>query len=261
MTLALLANRGLHKRPGGWSPKQLGTLSLWLDADDATTITTSTGVSQWDDKSGNSRNLIQPTGSNQPTWVKGEQSGRAVARFDGTNHFMYPNPEDVLDILTGGLSVLAAFRPDDTTGRDVLTKTSATVNAAGEWQFATTSGAVFIDTVTVATTATGSATAQTMSWVLDRSNGSTVWRNGTQTDTDTGSPFPNTASLNTTAGIRLGARVNATTNRMKGDIFEVIVSLSTLSTDDRQKVEGYLAHKWGLTSNLPSDHPYKSIAP
>ena len=28
-----------------------------------------------------------------------------------------------------------------------------------------------------------------------------------------------------------------------------------------QKAEGYLAHKWGLTGNLPSDHPFKNISP
>jgi hypothetical protein len=27
------------------------------------------------------------------------------------------------------------------------------------------------------------------------------------------------------------------------------------------KAEGYLAHKWGLTSSLPVSHPYKSVAP
>ena len=25
--------------------------------------------------------------------------------------------------------------------------------------------------------------------------------------------------------------------------------------------EGYLAHKWGLTANLPGDHPYKANEP
>jgi hypothetical protein len=29
----------------------------------------------------------------------------------------------------------------------------------------------------------------------------------------------------------------------------------------RQLVEGYFAHKWGLTANLPNGHPYKSGAP
>jgi len=30
---------------------------------------------------------------------------------------------------------------------------------------------------------------------------------------------------------------------------------------DVEKAEGYLAHKWGLTGNLPVSHPYKSSAP
>ena len=46
-----------------------------------------------------------------------------------------------------------------------------------------------------------------------------------------------------------------------GLVTDLIVYSSNLSTSDRQKVEGYLAHKWGLTGNLPSDHPYKLYGP
>jgi hypothetical protein len=28
-----------------------------------------------------------------------------------------------------------------------------------------------------------------------------------------------------------------------------------------EKAEGYLAHKWGLTGSLPSNHPYKNTQP
>tara|TARA_B100000424_G_scaffold181773_1_gene140655 strand:- start:530 stop:754 length:225 start_codon:yes stop_codon:yes gene_type:complete len=40
-------------------------------------------------------------------------------------------------------------------------------------------------------------------------------------------------------------------------------STGTGGTDisDVEKAEGYLAHKWGLTGNLPVTHPYKSSAP
>ena len=48
---------------------------------------------------------------------------------------------------------------------------------------------------------------------------------------------------------------------MTGDIAEILVGGSTLDTNQRQKIEGYLAHKYGLTGNLPSDHPYKTAAP
>ena len=46
-----------------------------------------------------------------------------------------------------------------------------------------------------------------------------------------------------------------------GRIYEVIVGRGTLDDNQRQKIEGYLAHRYALTANLPSDHPYKSAAP
>ena len=46
-----------------------------------------------------------------------------------------------------------------------------------------------------------------------------------------------------------------------GHIFEIIVYDAPLSTSDRQEVEGYLAAKWGLQSNLPNAHPYKLVKP
>ena len=41
-----------------------------------------------------------------------------------------------------------------------------------------------------------------------------------------------------------------------GDLFH-----TPIKDDEFDIVEGYLAHKWGLTARLPSDHPYKSSAP
>ena len=51
--------------------------------------------------------------------------------------------------------------------------------------------------------------------------------------------------------------VSSAGNRMG----EVIYCNQEVSTEDRQKLEGYLAHKWGLVSNLPADHPYKTDPP
>ena len=41
----------------------------------------------------------------------------------------------------------------------------------------------------------------------------------------------------------------------------IMVTGSGFSDADRQRVEGYLAHKWGLTGDLGAGHPYKSSAP
>lgn len=49
--------------------------------------------------------------------------------------------------------------------------------------------------------------------------------------------------------------------RFNGSISEILVYNTSLSTTDRQKVEGYLSWKWGLQNNLKSDHPYYSNLP
>ncbi len=51
---------------------------------------------------------------------------------------------------------------------------------------------------------------------------------------------------------------NAEPRPMTGTIKDVMI---VAGLGDRQKREGYRAHRWGLTANLPSDHPYKTAAP
>ena len=69
---------------------------------------------------------------------------------------------------------------------------------------------------------------------------------------------------NTSDTSSIAARIGSTANgdhAFVGDIAEIIVLQEILSTEERQTIEGYLAHKWGLSANLPADHPYKSAAP
>ena len=47
----------------------------------------------------------------------------------------------------------------------------------------------------------------------------------------------------------------------QGVIYEVLIFNTDLTTDRRQKVEGYLAHKWALAGDLPASHPYKVNPP
>jgi hypothetical protein len=43
---------------------------------------------------------------------------------------------------------------------------------------------------------------------------------------------------------------------LKEAIMEVVV-IDDYSTEVVQRLEGYLAGKWGLLNNLPNDHPYR----
>jgi hypothetical protein len=44
------------------------------------------------------------------------------------------------------------------------------------------------------------------------------------------------------------------------NVYEVIVYNTVLTNTQVQQIEGYLAWKWGLVANLPSNHPYKNTS-
>ena len=58
-------------------------------------------------------------------------------------------------------------------------------------------------------------------------------------------------------------RANERLDGRLAEFFVVGALPGTGGTDitEFEKAEGYLAHKWGLTANLPSDHPFKNVSP
>jgi len=70
--------------------------------------------------------------------------------------------------------------------------------------------------------------------------------------------------LRTTAGMNIFR--NRGSENYGGKLFEFMVSQGQpgIGSGNKmyiEKAEGYLAHKWGMTSNLPVSHPYKNTAP
>ena len=71
-------------------------------------------------------------------------------------------------------------------------------------------------------------------------------------------------AINTNQDVRIMR--NRSNERLDGrmaEFFVVGALPGTGGTDitEFEKAEGYLAHKWGLTGNLPSDHPFKNVSP
>ena len=71
-------------------------------------------------------------------------------------------------------------------------------------------------------------------------------------------------SINTNQDIRIMR--NRASEKFDGRVAEFFVVGALPGTggtniSDFEKAEGYLAHKWGLTGNLPSDHPFKNVSP
>jgi hypothetical protein len=78
--------------------------------------------------------------------------------------------------------------------------------------------------------------------------------NGTENNSG-GTPTGTTSNMQPTFYVGNGAKAP-----MVGNIAEFII-FDGLSDADVEKLEGYLAHKWGLEANLPAGHTYKAAAP
>lgn len=95
-------------------------------------------------------------------------------------------------------------------------------------------------------------------------SGGTNGNGGAATATCTGFSQP-TYDTNTTqtwvstaaTGFQVGGRQQSATAWGDKYISEVVGCNTKLSTEDRQKLEGYLAWKWDLAETLPNDHPYR----
>ena len=61
--------------------------------------------------------------------------------------------------------------------------------------------------------------------------------------------------------IKLGKSGSSTTNDFGGDLAELLIFSRQLNSTEEQKVEGYLAHKWGVANTLDSNHSYKDVPP
>jgi len=75
-----------------FDPSTLSSLKLWLDANDSSTITQSSGsVSQWADKSGGQYQLTQDISSKRPVLGSSAINGLDTLVFDGTDDSLTMN--------------------------------------------------------------------------------------------------------------------------------------------------------------------------
>ena len=227
--------------PIGTNPATLASLELWLDASDTSTIThTTNAVSQWSDKSGNGEHVVQSTAANKPSTGTSMLAGKNVVSFYGDDYLQnttvsVSQPDLVFLVAnltdTGSSSM---FMFDGKSSRQTIH-----IHATNQWS-------IFAGAEPMAGTSDDSPHLFT---ALFNGSSSALWLDGTSIiSTNAG-----TASL---TGISLGAR-GAGDLPIIGDIAEVMV-VSSPSSVDRQSIEGYLAHKWGLSGSLPSNHSHKT---
>lgn len=257
--------------PELWTPAEIAT-GLWLDASDATTITLdSSAVSQWADKSGNNRHATQGASVARPTVSSAALNGLDVLLFDGSNDFLTlgtelgkPQNYTVFAVakFTKALGnnqalILSGHSSGDSYYNWGGICNDGTQSGKHFWQYGNNSGYRW---------GYGAGAFTVGQWgqhVVRHEDGiqdESTWANGSEL-TNSGMAGTATAVSGTAYEMVIGKYGALNSWYFGGEVAEIVILLSAASTSDRQKVEGYLAHKWGLTAGLPSGHPYKSAPP
>jgi len=257
-----------------WNPTKLSGLTLWLDANNTASVTTniSNGVTRWADLSGNSNDAVIDIAA--PTFDLYGMNNKPALIFDRTlNHCLVIN--NILN-LSNTHFVSAVYRHISGGNARYLCKWNNTGTAS--WMLSGLSGTsqstryIISNNGTNTTTTTAASrissldgnyfTVPTVAVGQQLGNGTNtlgLYINGTLSPT-LGSPTSGPFAANTPT--TLGRLNQQTIDYSSFAISEIVVcSSASLITTDRQKLEGYLAHKWKTNSLLPSDHPYKISPP
>jgi len=229
-------------------PTSITGCQLWLDALDSSTVTGTTTVTQWRDKSGNSRHLGAGSGTTS-------YSSNAI---QVNNSYLYvESPVN--------LSSFSVFIVAKTTGGNNQTVFSGKPNPANtdeDWDSLDGFG-FFMDSQSsvrfygqfsnVSQFNVNTSTPQVFSF---QSSGTSLssWYNGVS---KTGATL-SSSRTSTAQGFMVGASWSGSSYYnivATASVYEAITYNTILTTTQRQQVESYLAQKWSLTSNLPSGHP------
>ena len=258
-----------------WNPSMVAT-SLWLDAADTNTVVLNgSTVSQWSDKSGLGNHLSNATSATQPGYSATAFNSKPTLQFTTAGEQFLHNASMKRFNSTGDFFMAAVFEAFDAAQAwDMICGFRITPNSgtggAAVMQFMSTSLQIGVHNTDIADTRikVDVATRITKRIATVGRNGGTLGNGGTVIVTSTDPSQPSYLTTGTqswdsfsTVGFQVGGTQQGATAYGTKNISEVICCAFNPSTGTRQRIEGYLAHKWGLTAILPSDHPYKTVGP
>jgi hypothetical protein len=247
-----------------FNPRSISGCQLWLDAADLSTLIFSgSNITQWNDKSGSGL-IATPTNSN--VWLSNanQYNGVYVNNNNNTNAPGTTKLNINTNFMNGtSYSIFSVIQL--TTSNQYQTIFSDGRGSSGETrlQFGNTQTFdVLTNTTLRGVTPINLTTSRQLVQCDSLSSGIFVYVNGSIIGSNTTSGTLYSSDTGELPSIG-GPSLSPADNRwMTGWFFEVIVHSALLSTAQRQQIEGYLAWKWGLTSSLPANHPFRTpLAP
>jgi hypothetical protein len=264
--------------PKLWQPTDAPHLRVWVK-NELLPQTNGAAVSSVPDGRGGSPNVyVQATSSKQPAIVlpssKGAQffgEGKVYMDFDGDSDLVADeSPEfDNDDLAPGDIIFCVPVRLDRSVTSSNATVFSLMRDSSPTTEeirlfFNNTNKISFraqnplLTTVVAGTDNLDDTTALISGQIIGEASGNNMklFQNGTQVDQDNFA-FSFTGDHN----FVLGALTTAGAQEFEGFIPEMCMytfsTRGSMVENTRERAEGYMAHKFGLTSSLPTTHPYK----
>jgi hypothetical protein len=221
-----------------FSPRQIGGCLLWLDGADSSTVTGTSPITAWTDKSGNGRTVTITSG---PTYGTTTRNGLKTMYFN--NNVISSSIASAVG--TGDFTLIAVWYQSSAGTNTVLSlgtvaSSSQSLGYSGNkynfYQYGSLE----------------SAYNTTPTWVVQI--GTRISSIKRLYITGNIGSVPASDSFNvsdTTVTIGKGDNFAIT-----GEIAEIMVYTGTMSDISRQLLESYLAQKWGLTASLPGGHSH-----
>lgn len=257
-----------------WTPSNLATTpEYWLDADSLTGLSDGDQLDAWTNRGALPAPVRDATNS-EPGYPKyranllhskpGIEWPAPNSAF-GTRMFHDPPFVSAAGNLPD-ITIVAVVRSTDTaSGKQIVTRSGhyELINgrASGKFSASFWNGS-FNTTAGVTTINTANSYLVSAQW--DKVGQTrTLWVNGNQDAQSTGLGA-NTYNFNMQAIIGSNAYNLPPSQTFSGFIFELVVLHENIgggSPSEREKLEGYMAHKWGIQGSLPAGHPFKAAAP
>jgi hypothetical protein len=266
-----------------WTPLNMATVpQIYLDAQDSVVTDVSGACSAISNLGamGANGDFSQGTAADRPTILAAELNGKRVLRFDGSTDRMAGSSAAQADLFRNkGSAWVFTIHKKRTADAGAFTRVifAASTPTAADARFALYQGfsSTALNTPRLLVKrldadAYGVMPASTQysgsyNMIMAHMNyatrlgqiyvdGAVVASNATLTTAG------NTSDTAASAALTIGALQNGTVNA-DIDLAAIVISNTAPSASDIEKLEGWAAHKYGLTANLPADHPHKTTAP
>lgn len=238
-----------------WTPANLGSeLKAWFRADAITGLNDGDAVATWSDSSGNGFSATQGTAGLRPVFKTNILNGLPAVRFTrssahrlSTSLSASQQPESIAAVVIPASDHTGHILGSNGNGGRGLRRRD-TNDDAQYVKFFTVDIADSTDTIPVGSATILAATLGASTYLFSI-NGGTA---------NTGSHGQTLTAGRTS---HIGCSTGSGTEAWDGDIPEIIVTHTDLSTANRQLLDGYLAWKYAIAANLATGHPYKDRPP